>query len=183
MSIGRKMSVLFILAIIGMNLYAQESGFTFKPYGGGGATATFDFHGGYVVGGLGEFAFLFYDKGLQISNHIVGRWDFMQTASENKYSSGSFSEKISLGGFFIKNIIRAYGFIEGGAGVGGAKSTGPLLKIVYGGGGGIDFLYNKYGSMFLEVGYLQNHLNNETVGGLTTAVGFRGEFKRIIKKE
>ena len=85
MSICKKMDVLLVFAFIGINLYAQENGFTYKPlFGGGGATAMFAGNGGYGIGGYGEYAFLFYENGLQISSHIIGRGDSITSELGNK---------------------------------------------------------------------------------------------------
>jgi hypothetical protein len=170
-----KLSFFLVIAFIGMNLSAQENGFTLKPlFSGGGATGTFTFDGaGYELGGYGEFAFLFFEKGLQISNHIIGKGNSITTDSGNKYGTGSIMDKVSFGGILPKDFLRSYAFIEGGIGFGGGNET-FALNVMFGGGGGIDIFYNKYGSIYLEAGYLQHYLNNELVGGVSISIGARG---------
>jgi len=171
----KKISAFLVIAFIGMSLSANENGFTFKPlFGGGGGTAVFDGSGGYGLGGSGEFAFLFYwNKGLQISNHIIGRGDSITTQSGTHYGFGSIMEKISFGGFLSKNFLRSYTFIEGGIGFGGGNGT-SALNFIFGGGGGIDLFYHKSGSIYLEAGYLQHYVNAELVGGVSISIGSRG---------
>jgi hypothetical protein len=64
----KKLAVLAVFAFIVMNLHGQGNGYTFRPFFSGGGTTIFD-----GIGGMGEFAFLFYDKSLQIGSHLVGR--------------------------------------------------------------------------------------------------------------
>jgi hypothetical protein len=172
---GKKLAVFFVISFLGIKLYSQENGFIFKSlFGGGGAKGTFTFDGGgYALGGYGEYAFLFYEKGLQISNHIIGKGNSITTGSGNNYGTGSMMEKISFGGFLPKDFLRSYAFIEGGVGFGGNNETTSLV-IMLGGGGGIDLFYNKNGSIYLEAGYLQHYLNNELVGGISVSIGTRG---------
>ena len=175
MGIGKKLAISMVIAFLGMNLHAQENSFIFKPlFGGGGGTAVFDGSGGYGLGGSGEFAFLFYgNKGLQISNHIIGRGDNITTQSGTHYGTGSIMEKISFGGFLPENFLRSYTFIEGGIGFGGGNGM-AILNFIFGGGGGIDLFYHDSGSIYLEVGYLQHHVNAELVGGVSISIGSRG---------
>jgi hypothetical protein len=174
----KKVPILLILAFIGINLNSQENDFIFKPFfGGGGATATFASAGNYGVGGYGEFAFLFYDKGLQISNHFIGRGDSITVNSDNKYGSGSLITKISFSGYLQKEFLRSYTFIEGGIGFGGGDNS-FAYNLIFGGGGGIDLFYHKTGSVYLEAGYLQHYVNNELIGGITLSIGTRGYINR-----
>jgi hypothetical protein len=173
---NRKKLVIFLaITFWGINLSAQENGFTLKSlFGGGGAKGTFTFNGaGYGLGGYGEYAFLVYDKGLQISNHIIGMGNSITTGSGNNYGTGSVMEKISFGGLLPKDFLRSYAFIEGGVGLGGNNKTTTLV-FIFGGGGGIDLFYYKNGSIYLEAGYLQHYLNNELVGGVSISIGTRG---------
>jgi hypothetical protein len=99
----KKIVVVLIFTFIGINLFAQESGLTYKPlFSGGGATGMFNLDGAYAVGGYGEYAFTFYEDGFQISNHIIGSGGNITSKFGNKYGTGSIIEKISLGGFFAK---------------------------------------------------------------------------------
>jgi hypothetical protein len=157
---------------------AQGKGWTFNPFfGGGGGTGTFDFAGNYGIGGYGEFAFLFYEKGTQISSHFIVRGDSITVNSSDNYGSGSFLAKLSLGGLLPKDFLRSYGFVEGGIGIAGGNNT-FAYNLIFGGGGGIDLFYNKFGSIYLELGYLQHYVNNERVGGVTLSIGSRGYFRR-----
>ena len=177
MPLGKKVFVLMIFAFIGINLFPQENGFTYKPLlGGGGATAMVAGNGGYGIGGYGEYAFLVFEKGLQISNHIIGRGDTITSEFGNRYGTGSIIEKVSFGGFLPNNIMRSYTFVEGGVGFGGSNET-FALNILFGGGGGIDLFYNKNGSIYLEAGYLQHYVKNELVGGVSISIGTRGYIK------
>jgi hypothetical protein len=171
----KKIAVFMVITFIGMHLYSQENGFIFKPlFGGGGVTFVFDGSGGYGFGGCGEFAFLFYwNKGLQISNHIIGRGDSITTRLGTHYGTGSIMEKISFGGFLSKNFLRSYTFIEGGIGFGGGNGT-AAINFIFGGGGGIDLFYHNFGSIYLEAGYLQHYVNTELVGGVSISIGSRG---------
>jgi hypothetical protein len=174
MNTEKKIAAFLFIAFIGMNLFGQENNFSFKPlFGGGGATAVFDGTGGYGLGGIGEFALLFYDNGLQVSNHFVGRGDSVTAVSGNHYGAGSIMEKISFGGFLPKDFLRSYAFVEGGIGFGGGNGT-TTLNLIFGGGGGIDLFYYNSGSIYLEVGYLQHYLNDEIIGGLSISIGSRG---------
>jgi hypothetical protein len=175
MAAWKKITVLLVITFAGMNLFAQENGFTFKSlFGGGGGTGTFTFdRSGYELGGYGEYAFLFYEKGIQISNHIIGKGSSITTGSENNYGTGATMEKISFGGFLPKDFLRSYAFIEGGVGFGGNNKTISLV-LMFGGGGGIDLFFHKNGSIYLEAGYLQHYLNNELVGGVSISIGTRG---------
>ena len=173
---GKKLVICAVFAFIGINLHGKENGFTLRPFfGGGGGTAVFDGSGGYGLGGYGEFAFLFFEKGLQISSHLAGRGDSINTVSENHYGAGSIIGKISLGGLLPNNNFRGYSFVEGGLGLAGG-SGGSALNIVFGGGGGIDLFFHKKGSIYLEVGYLQHYLNSELVGGICISIGTRGYY-------
>jgi hypothetical protein len=116
---------------------------------------------------------LFYEKGLQISNHIIGKGNSITTGSGNNYGTGSIMEKVSFGGFLPKDFLRSYAFIQGGIGFGGGSET-FALNVMFGGGGGIDIFYYKNGSIYLEAGYLQHYLNNELVGGVSISIGARG---------
>ena len=177
MSVVKKLVILAAIAFVGTNLNAQESGFTFRPFfGGGGWTAVFDGAGGYSLGGTGEFAFLFYDRGMQIGGHIVGRGNSITTSHGNSYGTGAVSGKISFGGLFPISFLRGYSFIEGGIGFGGGNETGGV-NFIFGGGGGVDLFFHRHGSIYLEVGYFQHSLNNEIVGGAAITIGIRGYFR------
>jgi len=177
MTLYKKITVLMILAFIGINLNAQENGWTFKPFfGGGGGTATFDSAGNYGIGGYGEFAFLFYDKGLQIGSHIIGRGDSVTVNSNDNYGSGSLLAKLSFGGHLPKDFLRSYAFIEGGIGFGGNDNT-FATNLIFGGGGGIDLFWAKTASIYLEAGYLQHYINDKLLGGVTLSIGSRGYFQ------
>ncbi|GHU58384.1 hypothetical protein FACS189444_1940 [Spirochaetia bacterium] len=175
MTLGKKIVFLTVFVIIGTNLYAQESGLTFKPFfGGGGMTVVFD-GTGYGLGGYGEFAFLFYENGLQISNHLIGIGESINGASGNDYGRGSIIDKISFGGLLENNKLRTYAFIEGGVGF-GSRNEMADINIIWGGGGGIDFFFHKNGSIYLESGYLQHHSDNMLFGGGSISIGTRGYF-------
>jgi hypothetical protein len=174
MAIRKKIVVFLFFAFIGINLYAQQNGFTYKPlFGGGGATAMFAGNGGYGIGGYGEYAFLYYENGLQISSHIIGRGDAITGELGKKYGTGSIMEKIGFGGYLPNNFMRSYAFVESGIGFGGGNET-FTLNILFGGGGGIDLFFHKKGSIYLEAGYLQHCLNSELVGGVSISIGTRG---------
>ena len=176
MPLGKKVFVLMIFAFIGINLYAKENGFTYKPlFGGGGATAMFTGNGGYAFGGIGEYAFLFYENGLQISSHIIGRGDTITSEFGNRYGTGSIIEKVSFGGF-LPNNLRTYAFVESGVGIGDGNKT-LAFNILFGGGGGIDLFYHRNGSIYLEAGYLQHYVKNEYLGGVSISIGTRGYIK------
>ena len=173
----KKMAFILFISFVGMNLNAQESGFTLRPFfGGGGGTAVFDGFGGYGIGGVGEFAFLFYDKGLQMGFSLIGRGDGITTEHGNNYGTGAIIGKLSLGGFFPNDFLRSYSFIEGGIGFGGGNGT-TALNIIFGGGGGIDLFFHQKGSIYLELGYLQHYLNNRIIGGVSVSLGTRGYFR------
>jgi len=177
MTTGKRIAFLLSIVLIGMNLNAQENRFTFRPfYGGGGGTAVFDCLGGYGIGGIGEFALLLYDKGLQMGLSFMGRGDGITTVNGNNYGAGSILGKISLGGIFPNSIFRGYSFIEGGIGFGGGNGT-TAINVIFGGGGGIDLFFHQKGSIYLELGYLQHILNNELIGGISVSLGTRGFFK------
>jgi hypothetical protein len=177
MTTGKRLAAFLVIALIGMNLSAQENGFTFKPlFGGGGAKGTFTFDGAYGLGGYGEYAFLFFDKGLQIGNHIIGMGSSITTGSGNNYGTGSIMEKISFGGLLPKDFLRSYAFIEGGIGFGGDNSEKVALDILFGGGGGIDLFFHKKGAIYLEAGYLQHYIQEERFGGITISIGTRGYY-------
>jgi hypothetical protein len=179
MTFCKKMTVLLIMAFIGFNLNAQENGWTFRPFfGGGGGTATFGGAGNYGIGGYGEAAFLFYDKGLQIGSHFIGRGDSVTVNSNNNYGTGSILAKLSFGGPLPKDFLRSYGFIEGGVGFGGGNNSGFTNNFIFGGGGGIDLFWHESASIYLEDGYLQHYVNNELVGGVTLSIGSRGYFNK-----
>jgi len=172
----RKLVIILIFAFFSLNLSAQDNGYTLKPYfGGGGFSGVVGGAGDYGLGGVGEFAFLFYDSGFQMSGHIIGRGDSITTDEKSNYGAGSIMGKLSFGGFLPNNFMRSYTFFEGGVGFGGGNGT-PALNLILGGGGGIDFFYHKKGSIYLEAGYLQHFINNETVGGLSIGIGTRGYF-------
>ena len=176
MTTKKKMVFLLSIALMSMNLNAQESGFTFRPFfGGGGVTAVFDGFGGYGIGGVGEFAFSFYDKGLQMGLSFLGRGDGITTKDGNNYGTGAITGKVSLGGIFPNSIFRGYSFIEGGIGFGGGNGT-TVINTIIGGGGGIDLFFYRRGSIYLELGYLQHFLNNELIGGVSITLGTRGFF-------
>jgi len=166
-----KKMALLVLAFVGVGLYAQESGFTFRPlFSGGGPTATL--HG---FGGKGEAAFVFYDSGLQISSHIVGRGSSVIIDGDT-FGAGSMGAKLSLGGIWPNGRFRSYSFVEGGIGVAGGDSGAHLVGL-FGGGGGIDWLFMEGTSLYIEFGYLQHHLNNRFVGGPSISIGARGFFR------
>jgi hypothetical protein len=171
---GKKWIIVVAFAIIGMNLSANERGFMFKSlFGGGGGTAVFDGIGGYGIGGVGEFAVLFYNRGLQVSSHIVGRGDSVTTDTGINYGTGSILGKLSFGGFFFIINFRGYSFVEGGIGFGGGNGT-TTSNIIFGGGGGIDLFFHQSGSVYLELGYLQHYLDNILIGGVSISIGTRG---------
>jgi len=177
MSVGKKLIILLVFAFFGLNLYAQENGWTLRPFfGGGGVSGIIGGAGDYGLGGVGEFAFLFFDKGIQMSGHIIGRGDSIKTDLNNNYGAGSIIGKISFGGFSPKNILRGYTFFEGGIGFGGGNET-AALNLIFGGGGGMDIFYYGTGSIYLEAGYLQHFINNELVGGVSITIGTRGFFR------
>ena len=177
MSIGRKLVVLFVLSFFGLNLNAQESGFAFKPFfGGGGFSGVIGGAGNYGLGGVGEFAFLFFEDGLQMGGHIIGRGDSIKTETKNTYGTGSIIGKLSFGGLLPNNFMRSYMFCEGGVGFGGGNET-AVINFIFGGGGGLDLFFHKKGSVYLEAGYLQHYLNNELVGGISISLGTRGFFR------
>jgi hypothetical protein len=179
MSIGKKIVTMLVFAFIGINLYAQQNGFTYKPlFGGGGATAMFAGNGGYGIGGYGEYAFLYYENGLQISSHIIGRGDAITGELGKKYGTGSIMEKIGFGGYLPNNFMRSYAFVESGIGFGGGNET-FTLNILFGGGGGIDLFFHKKGSIYLEAGYLQHYVKNELVGGVSISIGTRGYINSV----
>jgi hypothetical protein len=178
MNIGKKLATFLIIAFFGTNLFGQENGFILKPlFGGSGATAVFDGTGKYSVGGFGEFALLFYDKGLQVSNHFVGRGDSVTAVSGIIYGTGSIMEKVSFGGYLPKDFLSSYAFVVGGIGIGGGNGN-TALNLLFGGGGGIDLFYYNSGSVFLEIGYLQHFLNDEIIGGVSISVGSRGWYRK-----
>jgi hypothetical protein len=178
MNTGKKLTAFLFITFFGTNLFGQENGFTLKPlFGGGGATAVFDGTGGYGLGGIGEFALLFYDNGLQVSNHFVGRGDSVTAVSGIIYGTGSIMEKVSFGGYLPKDFLRSFAFVEVGIGFGGGNGT-TALNLLFGGGGGIDLFYYNSGSIFLEVGYLQHYLNSEIIGGVSISVGSRGWYRK-----
>ena len=174
MCFRKKLLILIVFGFIALNLYGQENGFTFRPFfGGGGGTGVFS-SDGHALGGKGEFAFLFFsNNGFQICNHFVGRGNSITTASGNQYGTGSLTKKITFGGFLPQNFLRSYSFVEGGIGFGGWNET-TALNVIFGGGGGIDLFFHNNGSIFLEIGYLQHHVNNELIGGVSISIGTRG---------
>jgi len=184
MIIKKRIAFLAVIAIMAVSLNAQERGFVFSPFfSGGGGTVVFDGFGGYGIGGIGEFALLFYDNNLQVGAHLTGRGDSIFTADESRYGAGSITAKISLGGFFANNVTRGYSFVEGGIGFGGGISVDgsnsyAAFNVIFGGGGGIDFFFLRNGSIYLEVGYLQHFINNELVGGISITLGARSFFGR-----
>ena len=174
----KKIVVVLIFFIVGLNLSAQENRFVFRPFfGGGGFTGMITGAGGYGLGGIGEFAFLFFDNNLQMAGHIIGRGDSIVTDSRNEFGAGSIIGKLSLGGFFPNNFLRGYSFIEGGVGFGGGNGT-TAVNLIFGGGGGIDVFFHRLGSIFLEIGYLQHFINNDIVGGVSFTIGSRGFISR-----
>jgi|GEM_PF-1342036 len=165
---------LLIAIIFSTNSYAQESDFTFKRIGGGGFTVVFDMAGGYGWGGHGEFAFPVRDRGgLQIISHIIGK-GMSVVVNDNRYGIGSIANKISFGGF-LSPKIRTYGFIQGGIGIGGGNET-IALNLNFGGGGGMDVFVHRRMSIYFEVGYLQHHLGNKLIGGMSASIGVRSWF-------
>ena len=170
------MILLAIFALAGMNLEAWESdlspgnGFTFRPLlSGGGLTASL--HG---FGGVGEFAFLFYDSGLQIGAHIVGRGGGININNDN-HGAGSLGVKISFGGLWPNGRFRSYAFVEGGLGAAGGN-YGAHVAGLFGGGGGLDWLFVPNASLYLEFGYLQHHLGGRFAGGPSISIGARSFF-------
>ncbi len=170
--LGRKWIIMAVFAFLSIKLSAKENVFIFKPlFGGGGVTAVFDVVGGYGLGGMGEVSFLFYDKGLQISNHFVGSGDSITTDTGIHYGTGSIMEKLSIGGFFQNNKFRSYAFVEGGIGFGGGNEV-FAMDVLFGGGGGIDFFFHQRGSIYLEAGYLQHYYwDNNLIGGISISIG------------
>ena len=175
----RKISLFVLFWLLSFSpLFAGESGFVFRPFfGGGGGTAVFDGAGGYGLGGIGEFAFLFFQNGngFQISSHIIGRGDTVNAASGIRYGSGAAVKKFSFGGFLPSRRFRSYAFAEGGIGFGSGNGK-TAFNFIFGGGGGFDFFFHQKGSLYLEVGYLQHFINNNLVGGVSITVGSRGWF-------
>ena len=170
MSPSKRIAVFLTLAFVGANLSAQESGFTFRPlFSGGGPTAAL--HG---FGGKGEAAFLFYDRGLQISSHVVGRGSSVAVDGDS-YGAGSVSARLSFGGFWPGRSFRSYTFAEGGIGAAGG-SGGAHLASLFGGGGGFDWLFAERSSVYIELGYLQHHINNRFAGSPTVSIGARSFF-------
>ena len=163
---------MLLLALVGAGLYAQEGGFTFRPlFSGGGPTATL--HG---FGGKGEAAFLFYyNNGLQVGSHFVGRGGSLAVDGEI-YGAGSLSAKISFGGFWPNGVFRSYAFVEGGVGAAGGNSAVHVVGL-FGGGGGIDWLFMERSSFYVEFGYLQHHMNGRLVGGPSISTGVRSFFR------
>jgi len=167
MSHGKRVSVLLALAFVGVGLHAQEGGFTFRPlFSGGGPTAALS-----GFGGKGEVAFLFYDSGLQISSHIVGRGGSVAIDGD-AFGTGTLGAKLSLGGFWANGVLRSYTFVEGGIGAAGG-SSGEHLVGLFGGGGGLDWLFAAGASLYIEFGYLQHHVANRFVGGPSITIGAR----------
>ena len=174
MELWKKLVMTAVFCAIGMTVSANEKGFTFKPFfGGGGVTALFDFNSGYGLGGSGEFAFLFYDKGLQISNHILGTGSSINIKDGITYGTGSIMDKISFGGFLSPGFLRTYAFVEGGIGFSGGNET-SARDILFGGGGGIDLFFHEKGSIYTELGYVQHYIDNTLMGGLSISIGTRG---------
>jgi len=172
----KKSAILLIFAFFSLNLSAQDNRNTLKPFfGGGGFSGVIGGAGDYGFGGVGEFAFLFYDSGFQMSGHIIGRGDSISTEAKNNYGAGSIIGKLSFGGSLPNNFMRSYTYFEGGVGFGGGNGT-PASNIIIGGGGGIDIFYHKKGSIYLEAGYIQHFINNESVGGVSIGIGTRGYF-------
>jgi hypothetical protein len=130
-----------------------------------------------VLGGYGEFAFLFYENGTQIGAHLVGRGDNIRFSPDNNYGAGSLIGKLSVGGFFPNNNFRGYSFVEGGVGFGGGGINETFaVNVIFGGGGGIDFFFHQKGSLYIEVGYLQHYINRNLIGGALINIGTRGFF-------
>ena len=174
----KKLTFLIFIAFLGVSLNAQEDGFTFRPFfGGGGGTAVFTGTGGQSFGGIGEFAVLFYTRGEMLwCAHIVGRGDSITTSNGNNYAIGGITGKVSLGGFLPVRFLRSYSFIEGGVGFGGGDGT-RTSNMIFGGGGGIDLFFHRTGSIYLEAGYLQHFINGALVGGVSITIGTRGFFR------
>ena len=168
MSAGKRMTILLFLAFVGVGLYAQESAFRLF-FSGGGPTAAL--HG---FGGKGEVAFLFYDRGLQISGHLVGRGGSVAIDNDN-HGAGSLGAKLSFGGLWPNGRFRSYAFVEGGIGAAGGN-YGSHMTGLFGGGGGLDWLFTETASLYIELGYLQHHINNRLVGGPSISIGARSFF-------
>ncbi|MCL2600414.1 MAG: hypothetical protein FWD88_04450 [Treponema sp.] len=171
MFVGKRIAVLLALALVGAHLHAQEGGFVFRPlFNGGGLTAALN-----GLGGKGEVAILFFDSGLQVGAHIVGRGGLVSIDDDN-YGLGSFGAKLSFGGFWPNGVLRSYAFVEGGLGAAGGGDAGAHLAVLFGGGGGIDWLFLPNASLYLEFGYLQHHVNNRFCGGPSISIGARSFF-------
>ena len=168
MNITKRIAVLVLLVFAGTGLYAQESGFR-SFFSGGGPTATL-----YGLGGKGEIAFLFHDRGLQISAHLVGRGASVTINSDN-HGAGTLGAKISFGGLWPSGRFRSYAFVEGGFGVAGGN-YGALLAGLFGGGGGLDWLFSETASLYIELGYLQHHVSNRFAGSPSITIGARRFF-------
>jgi len=167
MGFDKRVAVLLAFAFVGVGLSAQEGGFTFRPlFSGGGPTAALS-----GFGGKGEVAFLFYDSGLQISSHIVGRGNSVVIDGDT-FGVGSLGTKLSLGGFWRNATLRSYAFVEGGIGAAGGNSGGHLVGL-FGGGGGLDWLFTARASLYIEFGYLQYHVGGGFAGGPALTVGAR----------
>jgi hypothetical protein len=176
----KKLAIFVVFAFIGINLNAQENGFTFTPHFGGGGFSTiftFDRSGKYVAGTQGEFAFLFFENNFQISYSIIGKGSSISTGYGDNYGTGSITNKISLGGYLPKDFLRSYSFIEGGIGFGAGTGTNAL-SYIFGGGGGIDLFFNETGTIYTEFGYLQHYIHHELVGGIAVSLGVRRYFRR-----
>jgi len=159
--------VLALIVAGSMVVAAQEGGFTFRPlFSGGGPTAALS-----GFGGKGEVAFLFYDSGLQISSHIVGRGGSVIIDGDT-FGAGSIGAKLSFGGFWANGVLRSYTFVEGGIGAAGGNSGAHLVGM-FGGGGGLDWLFMEGASLYIEFGYLQHHINSRLVGGPSISIGAR----------
>ena len=168
-----KKTILLALAFAfaAAGLCAQEGGFTFRPlFSGGGPSASL-----YGFGGKGEAAFLFYDSGLQASWHLVGRGGSVNAGGE-RYGVGSFGAKLSLGGLWTGGSFRSYAFVEGGLGMAGGN-FGAHMAGLFGGGGGLDWLFAENASLYVELGYMQHHINGKLVGGPSVSIGARSFFR------
>ena len=167
---AKKIAILLTLALAAANLGAGENGFVFRPlFGGGGLAASLN-----SFGGKGEAAFLLFDGGLQVAGHVVGRGGLV-AVDRAGYGTGSLGAKLSFGGFWPNGVLRSYAFVEGGLGAAGGD-TGARLAFLFGGGGGLDWLFLRNASLFLELGYLQHHVDGRFAGGPSVSIGSRSFF-------
>ncbi|MDA3849691.1 MAG: hypothetical protein PF447_00295 [Spirochaetaceae bacterium] len=114
------------------------------------------------------FGFLLFDNHrldiqnqLEFSNGVI----IMEDTGE-KYFKKSLVEKISLGMMTRDDLLRPYGFLEGGIGTGGDELydafENPLIGNI-GLGAGVDIFATKNWSFSLEIGFLGNIYQGEFI--------------------